>query len=96
MRKEEEEGRGEAGGDVWMDKMAGWIARCGQILAQPPEEVGGRLKSLFPSFTASLKPKDLRIKLGHWVLCMDFECCMWFGTLQVYCSLQYIFYIIKP
>lgn len=38
--------RGEAGGDVWMDKLAGWIARCGQILAQPPEEVGGRLKSL--------------------------------------------------
>lgn len=62
---EDEERRGEAGGDVWMDKLAGWIARCGQILAQPPEEVGGRLKSLSISFTASLKPKDSGIKVGH-------------------------------
>lgn len=29
-----------------MDKMAGWMARCGQILAQPPEDVGGGLRSL--------------------------------------------------
>lgn len=34
---------------MWLDRITGWMARCGQILAQPPEGVGGRLRSLLHS-----------------------------------------------
>lgn len=66
----DEERRGDStvgGGQegMWgMDKMAVLMARCGQILAQPSEGVGGRLRSL-PLSQLLQKPKDLRLKLGH-------------------------------
>lgn len=58
-RREEEEAREEEEKMMRVDgQKAGWMARCGQALAQPPEEVGGGLKCL-------IKAGDVRRRLGQ-------------------------------